>query len=76
MIKIPKNATEKQIDNYNKNMLLRMKASENINKCGTLLGLCCDLGIQDNIDEDRFINHYPYHPFWVTLASIKNELNT
>ena len=71
MYKIPENATAEQINIYNKNMSLRIKAGKNINKCGTLLGLCCDLGIQDYIDEDRFINHYPYNPFWVTLASKK-----
>lgn len=52
MIKSPKNATNKQIEIYVKN----------INKY-PLLGLCCDLGIQDYIDEEKFINRCPYNPF-------------
>jgi hypothetical protein len=65
------NATDNQIDIYNRNILLREAARKNINKCG-LLGLCLDLGVQDFIDMDRFINVYPYNSHWVTLASMKS----
>ena len=65
------NATDNQIDIYNRNILLREAARKNINKCG-LLGLCLDLGVQDFIDMDRFINVYPYNSHWATLASMKS----
>lgn len=68
MIELPETATATQIEIYNKNVLLRKKAYKNCNKYGILISLIADLGSQDYIDTERFINHYPYSMLWHKLA--------
>jgi len=67
-VKLPDNASNTQREIYNKNCLLLGLAIQNKNRYGVLISLCSDLGSQDYIDENRFLNVYPYCEMWYNLA--------
>jgi hypothetical protein len=75
-VKLPENATAKQIEIYNKNCDLFIKAYEKRNRFGVLLSYLGDFGIQDYWDEDAFINIYPFNGYWYTLVYGKEEYST
>lgn len=69
--KLPKEATEQQIEMYNKNYELNLLAIKNMNRYGSIIGMCSSLGSQDvalTYDENRFLSVYPYDYQWYRLA--------
>lgn len=69
--KLPKEATEQQIEMYNKNYELYLLAIKNMNRYGSIIGMCSSLGSQDvalTYDENRFLSVYPYDYQWYRLA--------
>jgi len=69
-IKLPEEMTPIQKETYNKNCELYKLALKNKNRCGVLISMCADLGIQDTIwwDVEQLINVYPYSSIWYVLA--------
>lgn len=74
--KLPKEATGQQIEMYNKNYELYLLAIKNMNRYGSIIGMCSSLGSQDvalthdenRYDENRFLSVYPYDYQWYRLA--------
>ena len=67
-VKLPENATPKQIEIYNKNCELFTIAFQNRNRFGVLMSFMGDFGIESYWDENKFINYYPFNVLWYGYA--------